>query len=524
MSRALSWLLVGAAYATLATGVPAVRSQTAVEAEGATTRPSSLADLAPAVKKIEEIRGLTFKRPVASGRQTSAEFRAFVEHELDLALPRGKAACTSRALARLGLLPETYDLRRGYTNMMSAQVAAYYDPFRKTFFIVHPDLPEVLLDPTIVHELTHALQDQSFGLESRIKALRTADNEDMENAFRFLAEGEATYVMLLAALRDQGVDLDKSGDTIDSVVEGLSRTGRDALVAQLDAMKGVLGDNEGADLASLLSSPDYLFRVLYDPYSGGQAAVHAIRRAGGWPAVDALWRNPPASTELLLHPEKLLREGGRDEPVKVAVPDVSAALGPGYAPACGNTLGELETQILLEVTLPAPSSGAADERAARARTAAGGWGGDRWRAYEKAGGASVVVWKSVWDTDADAVELEQAMRAACAARMPEGRALPPASPGGIELRGTSDPTAPAFLVARLGKEVTFVAGASPVQARAVLAALHPSLAPAEGVKPAPSGASGAPASSPSSDGSPPASPALPSPKTGPATVPPPAKP
>ena len=62
-------------------------------------------------------------------------------------------------------------------------------------------MAEVLMEPTVVHELTHALQDQTFGLESRMKGLRAASNEDVENAFRFLVEGEATYVMMLAALR-----------------------------------------------------------------------------------------------------------------------------------------------------------------------------------------------------------------------------------------------------------------------------------------------------------------------------------
>ena len=455
MKRLLALVLTSAALA--ADTPPSAPPKPAAE---------SLADLAPFTRKIEAIRGLTFKKPVASGTQSNAEFRGFVDRELDIELPKDKAACTSRAFARLGLLPEAFDLRKSYTDMMSDQVAAYYDPFRKTFFVVHPDLPEMLLEPTIVHELTHALQDQSFGLESRMKALRGAGNEDVENAFRFLAEGEATYVMVLAALREQEIDVDKGGETLDGLIDGMSATGRDALAEQLGAMKGILGDKEATDLSSLLSSPDYLFRVLYDPYFAGQAALHKVRRAGGWAAVNELWRNPPGSTEMFLHPEKLLRER-RDEPVKVVVSDASATLGPGYASACENTLGELETEILLETTLPE----------ARARTAAAGWGGDRWRSFEKAGGGTVVVWKTVWDTVAEAAEFDQSLRAACAAQMPQGALRSPEG-GGFQLWGRADPAAPTTLVARLGKEVTLVAGASVPQARAMLAVLYPSLVPA----------------------------------------------
>src|SRR5262249_5493655 len=205
------------------------------------TLPATLADLTPYTKTIEAIRGLSFKQPVASGKQTNAEFRAFVDKDLEVELPAAKAECTSRAFARLGLLPEKFDLRKAYTNMMSAQVAAYYDPVKKTFFVVHPDLPEMLLEPTIVHELTHALQDQNFGIESRLKALQAANNEDVENAFRFLVEGEATYVMVLSAMRDQGTDPDKSAETLDTMIDGMSGTGRDVIAAQLETMKDVLG-------------------------------------------------------------------------------------------------------------------------------------------------------------------------------------------------------------------------------------------------------------------------------------------
>lgn len=489
MKRSPALLLLGSACVALA-GLLPVLCETAETTEPRTPKllTGSLSDLAPYIKTIEKIRGLAFKKPVASGTQTTAEFRAFLERDLDIELPRDKAACMARALARLGLLPETFDLRRAYTNLMAAQVAAYYDPFRKTFFIVHPDLPEILLEPTIVHELTHALQDQTFGLESRMKSLRAADNEDLENAFRFLAEGEATYVMVLATMHDREIDPDKGDEKLDGMIEAMSGTGREALVEQLGAMKDVLGDDAAAELASMLSSPDYLYRVLFDPYFGGQRAVHKVRRAGGWAAVNELWRNPPTSTEMLMHPEKLAR-GRREEPVKVAVPDVSAVLGSGYAPSCENTLGELETEILLEVTLPASagsagSAGSTDsqpapeERVARARSAAAGWGGDRWRSFEKAGRGTVVVWKTVWDTDNDAREFDEAIRTAVAARIPGGALLPPVG-NGFKLWGTADPAAPTFLVAHLGKDVTLVAGASTAQARGILAALHPSLVPVE---------------------------------------------
>src|SRR5207247_4496589 len=96
---------------------------------------------------------------------------------------------------------------------------------------------------------------------------------------------------------------------------------------------------------------------------------HGAYRRGGWAAVNDLWKNSPVSTELFLHPEKL-QSAKRDEPVAVEVPDISAALGPGYAPACENTLGEFETEMMLEATLPSlgPASPAGERHDAPADT------------------------------------------------------------------------------------------------------------------------------------------------------------
>ena len=54
----------------------------------------------------------------------------------------------------------------------------------------------------LVHELTHALQDQYYDLE---KLIKQADNTDKETAIKYLVEGEATYVMTIAQLEKMGM-------------------------------------------------------------------------------------------------------------------------------------------------------------------------------------------------------------------------------------------------------------------------------------------------------------------------------
>ena len=90
------------------------------------------ADLPAMKKKLEEWRGLKFKEEVKVAYQTDEEFRAHITKEMDKELPPDKAASTSRAYARLGLLPQGYDIRKELVELASGQALAHYDPDKKT--------------------------------------------------------------------------------------------------------------------------------------------------------------------------------------------------------------------------------------------------------------------------------------------------------------------------------------------------------------------------------------------------------
>ncbi|PYV45286.1 MAG: hypothetical protein DMG94_12320, partial [Acidobacteria bacterium] len=71
---------------------------------------------------------------------------------------------TELVLKKFGLLPKDYDLQSFLVSLLQEQVAGYYDAKTKTVNLldwVQPDLQR----PVLAHELTHALQDQSFGLD-----------------------------------------------------------------------------------------------------------------------------------------------------------------------------------------------------------------------------------------------------------------------------------------------------------------------------------------------------------------------
>src|SRR5438270_3959986 len=90
---------------------------------------------------------------------------------------------TELVLKKFGLLPKDFDLQTFLVSLLEEQVAGYYDAKTKTVNLldwVAPDLQR----PVLAHELTHALRDQSFGLDKWLKK----GNEDIDNKKDLKAE------------------------------------------------------------------------------------------------------------------------------------------------------------------------------------------------------------------------------------------------------------------------------------------------------------------------------------------------
>ena len=112
----------------------------------------------------------------------------------------------------------------------------------------------------------------------------------------------------------------------------------------------------------------------------------------------AFTKDPPRSTEQILHPEKW--HARRDDPVPIAWPDLSGEL-PGYKKISEGQLGELSIKILLNEQLKNEDAAA---------VSAAGWGGDRFAVYEKDTNR-VLVWITEWDNEKDRDEFKEAAKA-----------------------------------------------------------------------------------------------------------------
>ncbi|HET9225587.1 MAG TPA: hypothetical protein VFR31_02905, partial [Thermoanaerobaculia bacterium] len=160
----------------------------------------------------------------------------------------------------------------------------------------------------------------------------------------------------------------------------------------LESTPGVPG------VAELASAPRWFQDTLLFSYFQGFQFSLSARRRGGQALLDhAFTKDPPRSSEQILHPEKWHTK--RDDPVVLHWPDLSGAL-PGWTKAAEAQLGELTIRTLLRGSL---------KKEERAIQAAAGWGGDRFAVYEKEG-ARLLAWVTEWDTEADAREFQSAAR------------------------------------------------------------------------------------------------------------------
>lgn len=295
------------------------------------------ARLQTALAYVSQVRSLAAKSEVKGRLISRDEINKYVSSQLDDETPPDVLQAMTAMLYGFGTVDADFDYRKSIVGLMTSQLLGFYDPKQKTFF-VGGDLSGEEADVTLWHELVHALQDQHYDLSHLTEFEQ--DGGDRQSAVHGLAEGDATSAMLDAMLKPRG------GSALE-VPESL-------LQAQT-----LLG-------SAVASAPPVLVRSLLAPYMDGLAFTNALRRRGGFAAVDEAWRSPPTSTEQLLHLDKYL---SHEAPLVVPVPTPPAQ--PGLAERFHDVMGEQSVRLLLEEWLPART----------AATAASDWGGDRLAAF-----------------------------------------------------------------------------------------------------------------------------------------------
>lgn len=311
------------------------------------------------IPKIEKATGLKFKTPPNVESKPRDSVRVFLERKFNVDLPEAELTGMERSYKAFGLVPASMDLRAFMLDLLTEQVAGYYDPKAKTLYVVEGD-DETVTNITISHELVHALQDQHFNLDSLQQA---RDDNDRLTTGQAVVEGQATLEQIGAMI---GAD-----NAITALPGGWDRVRQMIREAQ-------------SSMPVFASAPTILQETLIFPYLTGAEFMRKFKtEAPG----QSPYSRMPVSTEQMMHTERYFES--RDEPTKVVLP----------APLSGtekyqNNLGEFETRILLYEYIKDQGS---------AVRGAAGWDGDRYMLIETPRG-DAIAWVTVWDTSIDAAE------------------------------------------------------------------------------------------------------------------------
>jgi len=303
-------------------------------------------------KRVEALRRLRFDELPEPVEVTAEQARSEGLESLDRDYPAERLRDDETVYELLGLIEPGADLRELTGNLFGEGVAGYYDPRDGRLRVVEGSGTgtRVLEEMILAHELTHALEDQRFGLESE------PATDDRTLARSALYEGSATALMY-------------------------------AYVGEHFSAEETLGGLLSSAFEDTGDLPPFIQAQVLFAYVGGEAFVRELLQRGGWGLVDTAFEvRRPSSTEQILHPGAYL-EADEPQPVRIR-----AAL-PGWERAHAGTWGELQTRELL---------GGSSREAA-------GWGGDRYELWRRGDDAALIMrWR--WDTPRDEAEFEARLR------------------------------------------------------------------------------------------------------------------
>ncbi|WP_439028384.1 Hvo_1808 family surface protein [Haloarchaeobius sp. DT45] len=276
----------------------------------------------------------------------------------------------------LFLVGEDTGVRTAFDRLYGSTVLGYYS--NDNIVLVSDDPDDLRVSrATLAHELEHALQDQHLGLGY------SATTRDSQLAGQAVIEGDANYVE--ARYEQACSDGEWTCITVAGEAGGGSRSA---------------DYNVGLSVASFL------------PYGEGPVFVSALRERGGWTAVDGAFDDHPTSTEQVITPSKYPAE----TPVSVSVPDRSTGGWSRLVTDDGEprteTVGEANVYTMLWYAEVVPrdhltSGNSSVSRYTYDHPLSNGWAGDTLVFYEN-GDDQAYVWKSTWDSRADAAEFRQA--------------------------------------------------------------------------------------------------------------------
>lgn len=386
---------------------------------------SAAAQTSPLFSQVDEmlaslskITGWKVKHKIPSELLSRDKFSKLLDESVREAERDKGTRAAELTLKMFGLVPWDFNLARSAADLLEEQAAAFYDPKKKRLFVLESTPNGQEQQIALAHELAHALADQQFGI---LKYLRGAKEDDAATARQSVIEGQASWLSW-AYMAEKA-------------------TGRaevpESLVAQLARVGG-----SGEDFPVIGQTPLYMRESLTFPYTEGMKFQDAVFRRLGVGAFERVFREPPLSTQEILHPGAY---ADNVIPTHPALPKeiVGVDLG-GYRMLASGDVGEFDYSVMLRQWA----------KSADGREIATHWRGASYRLYEeKKSKAPLLVQVSEWDSPRSAEAFFRAYGELLGAKfkkVDEGRS------GSTELEGSGDTGD--FSVRILGSSVQVVEG------------------------------------------------------------------
>ncbi len=190
------------------------------------------------------------------------EVVAYLQKHMDEDEDSQRFRRSEAVLKKFGLIPRDFDLRPFLIGLLREQTAGYYDPSTKTVNLLDW-LDAEQQKPVLAHELTHALQDQSFDLQKWMKGtekdLITVENPTSDD-----------------------FDRDEAAEARQAVVAGTP------------------------DSVQYQKAPLFLKEALTFPYRYGLGFAGEVVAKRGKAGLNELFKNPPTTTRQIMEPDTFL--------------------------------------------------------------------------------------------------------------------------------------------------------------------------------------------------------------------------
>ncbi len=309
--------------------------------------------------QVEVLRGLTFViEPdvrVVQPEAFAERLGTYYESVLATSGPFGKTGL----YRTLGLLQ--FDTAESILMRLEPPpTPVFYDMSRRQLVVTGDlDGTDPVQRAALVHELLLALVDQHHATATTRSDLVAESADDRLRAFDALVEGDATYFQLVH-------------------IQNLPSEEQVAIAAAFDA----------TDAPVVGGIPAFIRSSLAFPYDAGTTFVADLVANAGIAAVDQAYRDPPSSSEHILHPERYRRGE-----IAAAVPPLEVEVD-GATTTPSAAFGELQLDQLLSLSLDAGF----------VTQTVDGWRGDQYQLIETPDASAFALSLSMQSND-DAIEV-----------------------------------------------------------------------------------------------------------------------